>query len=224
MLTRSEGWWRVRRTCDPDWIRGGKGPLQRALLEIDGRPAAYALYRFSSPVASMMPDIPLEISEAIGDSPEATAALFRWLLDIDIASRFTMVQMAVDHPLFFLLSEPRRLRMQISDALWVRLVDVGAALSRRGYAGPGSLVIEVMDEFCPWNTGRFRIADGRAERTTDEPDLALDVEALGALYLGGFSATQLALAGRVAERRPGALRRADVLLRGERAPWCPETF
>ena len=48
--------------------------------------------------------------------------------------------------------------------------------------------------------------------------------ALGSAYLGGFSFRQLARAGRVEERREGALARADALFTSDRAPWCPENF
>ncbi len=106
----------------------------------------------------------------------------------------------------------------------MRLVDVGAALSRRGWREGPPLVIEVEDAFCPWNTGRYRLAGGLAERTSAEPDLTLDVDALGAAYLGGVGLTQLAQAGRVVERTPGALARADAQLRADLSPWCPEIF
>ncbi len=225
MLSRSDTWWRVRRTADPDWLRAGRPPLQRALLEIDGRPAAYALYRFGTAFGHRNHDVPLEVIEAIGDSPEATRAMWRWLFDIDLVTGFIASLLPVDHPLLFLLAEPRRLQMRLGDGIWMRLVDVGAALARRGLAGDGApLVLEVEDAFCTWNQGRYRIADGIVTRTEAAPDLTLDVATLGAAYLGGFGLTQLALAGRVAERTPGALRRADALLRGDRAPWCPEMF
>jgi predicted acetyltransferase len=103
-------------------------------------------------------------------------------------------------------------------------VDVGAALSARTYAAPGSVVVEVADPFCPWNAGRWRVGEGGAKRTTDDPDLRCDVTSLGAVYLGGFTWTQLARALRVEEARPGALARADGLFRTDRAPWCPEIF
>jgi hypothetical protein len=50
------------------------------------------------------------------------------------------------------------------------------------------------------------------------------VEALGSVYLGGFSFEQLLLAGRVSELHPGAAARADRLFRRGRAPWCPDMF
>ena len=63
-----------------------------------------------------------------------------------------------------------------------------------------------------------------ASRTDAEPDLALDATALGAAYLGGTLLSELALAGRVAELRPGALARASAAFRADVAPWCPEIF
>ncbi len=128
------------------------------------------------------------------------------------------------HPLLLLVAEPRRLRFTLRDGLWVRLVDVGAALSARTYAGPGAVVIEVANRFCPWNTGRWRVGEGDVKRTDAEPELRCDVTGLGSAYLGGVTWAQLGRAGRVEELRPGALVRADMLFRTERAPWCPEIF
>lgn len=224
MLSRSEAWWRLRRTGDPEALRGGRPALQRAIVEIDGKPAAYALYRFAATVGHRDPGTPIEIVEAVGASPEATRAVWRYLFDIDIAASFRCMLLPPDHPLMFMMAEPRRLSMRLSDALWVRLVDVGAALAQRGYGAEGRLVIEVTDDFCPWNTGRYRVEGGAADRTDESPDVAVTVDALGAAYLGGFTFSQLALAGRAVERSPGGLRRADVLFRGERLPWCPEIF
>jgi predicted acetyltransferase len=112
----------------------------------------------------------------------------------------------------------------MGDALWVRLVDVGAALSARTYTGGDAIVFEVRDAFCHWNEGRWRLADGRAERTDDEPDLRLDADALGSVYLGGVSFGQLHEALRLEELRPGAAERADALFRAPLHPWCPEIF
>jgi predicted acetyltransferase len=112
----------------------------------------------------------------------------------------------------------------MGDALWVRLVDIGPALSGRKYSAEGSIVFEVADDFCPWNEGRWKLADGAAARTSEEPDLKLPVQSLGSAFLGGVSFAALARAGRVEELRDGAVRRADALFRWDRHPWCPEIF
>jgi predicted acetyltransferase len=116
------------------------------------------------------------------------------------------------------------MKLRFADALWVRLVDVPAAIAARTIAAGEPVVIEVADPFCPWNAGRLRVGDGGVERTQASPDLALDVGALGSVYLGGFGFVQLARAGVVQELRPGAAALADALFPRDRAPWCPEIF
>ena len=106
----------------------------------------------------------------------------------------------------------------------MRLIDVGAALSARSYASDDAIVVEVADEFCPWNAGRWRIARGGAAKTDAPADLACEVASLGCVYLGGFSFAELARAMRVRELRGGAIARADALFRTDRKPWCPEIF
>jgi predicted acetyltransferase len=123
-----------------------------------------------------------------------------------------------------LAARPRELKFLAHDGVWVRLVDVPAALAARRL-GPGDpVVIELADAFGPWNAGRWRVGAAGVERTTADAELACDVTALGSVYLGGFSFRQLARAGRIEERREGALARADALFASDRAPWCPEIF
>ncbi|WP_394828649.1 GNAT family N-acetyltransferase [Pendulispora albinea] len=224
MLTRSEIWWRSRRLNDPDWVRAGRSPLARVLLELGGRPAGYALYRITTGTDRYLMTGSVDIREAIADSVPATRALWRYLLDLDLVQVAHMALMPMDHPLFFLLTEPRAMRLSIHDVIFVRLLDVPAALSQRHYEAGPPLVFEVTDAFCPWNAGRYLLADGIAKRTDQAPDLSLDVTALGSAYLGAFRFTQLALGGRVVEHTPGSLRNADIVFSADRAPWCPEIF
>src|SRR5690606_3971888 len=111
---------------------------------------------------------------------------------------------------------------RLADALWVRVVDVPAALSARRYVAPVDVVLEVTDDLLPGNAGRWRlVADAsgvaRCTRTEAPADLACDVAALGAAYLGGASLGALGAAGRVVERRPGALAAASVAFGWHRA-------
>ena len=89
------------------------------------------------------------------------------------------------------------MKLRVGDGLWVRLVDVGAALSARTYAADGPVVFDVLDAFCPWNEGRWRLARGQAKRTTQAAQLRLDVSALGCAYLGEFTFSGLVRGGRV---------------------------
>lgn len=224
MFARASAWWQARVVTDPEWRRGGGGELQCLSLELGGGPAAYALYRLNFGTDRGVATGAVDVVEAMGHSPEATRAIWRYLLDVDWTARIKARLLPLDHPLLLLLAEPRRLRFNLRDGLSVRLVDVGAALSARSYMPPGSVVIEVVDAFCQWNEGRWQVGEGRVERTRNAPDLRCDVTALGSVYLGGFTWPQLARALRVEEMRPGAIARADGLFRTAVAPWCPEIF
>lgn len=224
MLSRSEAWWRRRRLGDEEWQRRGRAALQRVLLERDGNAEAYALYRHAQSFDNNFTTGSLDVLEAVGGSWKATREVWHYLFDVDWVARVQAPHLPVDHPLFLLMAEPRRLRFRVIDSLWVRLVDVEAGLAARSYGADGSLVFELADPFCEWNEGRWRLDDGRASRTEDEAELRLDATALGSAYLGAFSFSQLHRAGRIEELREGALERADALFAADRAPWCPEIF
>jgi predicted acetyltransferase len=224
MFVRSSEWWRSRRLADPEWNRHGGGEMVRALLELDGRPAGYALYRLHFSAERGIPKGYTSVIEAVGDSPQATREVWRFLLGIDWMERVRAGLLPLDHELFLLLREPRRLTFDYRDGLWVRLVDVEAALNARAYKPGEPVVVEVADELCPWNAGTWELGAEGASRSKQEPELRLDVTALGSAYLGGFSFGQLARAGRIEEVAGGALNRADSLFRTDRYPWCPEIF
>ena len=221
MFARTAEWWEKRTLADSEWRREGGGELAFAVLELDGKPEAYAIYRLNFSYEDGVPTGKTVVIEAIGATPAATAAVWRYLLDIDWMESVEAELLPIDHPLHLLLLEQNRMKFRVGDGLWVRLVDVGAALAGRSYAEDGGLVLEVSDEFCPWNEGRFAL-DGSATKTA--PDLKLSVDALGSVYLGGFTFADLARAGRVEEAQEGAVARADALFRTDRRPWCPEIF
>ncbi len=134
----------------------------------------------------------------------------------------------VDDPLLRMVMEPRRLRPTLRDGMYVRLIDVPAALEARGYADDGSIVLEAADAFCGWNQGRYELSvtggSATCRPTELEADLACSVDELAATYLGGSTFGQLARAGRVEELTGGAVARADAIFRSDPSPWCPLPF
>ncbi|MDF2750188.1 MAG: Enhanced intracellular survival protein, partial [Gaiellaceae bacterium] len=223
MYERSATWWESRQLDDPPERREDGAVKNVAVVEWGGRPAAYALYRVVSKWEAAANVGHVRVLEAMGDDG-AELELWRYLLGVDWISTFRADHLPVDHPLLHALVNPRRAVLRLYDTLFVRLVDVGAALSARSYAGEEPLVLEVVDTFLPDNAGRWRLAGGVVERTDDEADLALDVNEVASLYLGGFGASELVRAGLVRELREGAAVRADALFATPRKPWCPEIF
>ena len=105
------------------------------------------------------------------------------------------------------------------------LYDVRDALRSRTYACDVDVVLEVVDERAPWNTGRWRLTGDRTDaaclRTRAAADLVLRPEDLGAAYLGG---TPLR-ARPVEERTPGSLDAVSTAFGPlGAAPWCPLVF
>jgi predicted acetyltransferase len=226
-VARTSEWWDARVLSGEGWRPGDREPVFRVLLEIDGRPEAYALYRISRETVQGVFESRLAVQEALGATPAATREIWRYLFNVDLVARIRARLLALDHELLLLAAEVPRLRISVGDGLWLRLVDVAKALAGRRYATEGSLDLELADEFCPWNNGVWRLEgspEGASARRVGNPELRLAVDDLAAAYLGGFSFAQLAAAGRVVELQPGALARADALFRTVRAPWCPETF
>ena len=227
-FSRNDGWWRAEFAHDPErWRRGG-GPAFFLVHETDGAADAYARYRIHSEWDDRGPKGSVDVQEAIALNPIAERELWAYLFSVDLSAKTRAFNVPVDWGMRFMLSEPRRLGMTIGDAVWLRIVDLPAALERRSYAGNDRLILEVKDAFCPWNAGSWQLEvapDGpRVTRTDSDPDLILEAGDLGSTYLGGVSLAELALAGRVEECTPGAVGRADALLRTPLAPWCPAVF
>jgi predicted acetyltransferase len=213
-------------------MRRGAGPKFRYLYEVDGTAEGYALYRPKGEWDDRGPKGQLQVIEAVALTPRAVRAVWTFLFGIDLMRTISAERQPVPHPLQLALADPRALGLGAGDGIWVRLVDLPAALAARRYWSAGELVLEVADAFCPWNAGRWRLAArgepgeaaARIERTDAAPDLALDVADLAAAYLGTFRFSELARAGRAVEVVPGALARADALFASDRAPWCMTMF
>lgn len=219
LMSRGGAWWQ-RRLHDPEHRREGNSALRAAVVE-DG----YALYAAKTGWAGGGPSGEITLREIVAATPRARAALWTYLLGLDLMRTLKWRLGSEGEPLPLMLGDAEAIEASTGIGLWIRLVDLPGALTARAYAVPFELVLEVADEFCPWNAGRYRLtSEGTCEPTRAEPDLALGAAELGAAYLGGTRLGVLAAAGRVQELRPGALAVADAAFRGAVAPWCPEIF
>ncbi|MFG2057161.1 GNAT family N-acetyltransferase [Micromonospora sp. NPDC048930] len=224
--SRDERWW-AYLLADVKSLRGGA--TERRVLLHDGATGVdgYALYRTKEEWDRSGPRGEVRVDEVVAATPEAYLALWRLLFSLDLTRRLSCPA-AVDEPLLWLVNEPRRLSAQLTDGLWVRVVDVPAALAARRYATDVDLVVEVTDELLPENSGRWRLVGGRSGAecvaTTAPAQLACDVRALGELYLGGSGLAALAAAGRLRELVPGTVAAAAPAFTWHRAPAPMEVF
>ncbi|MEU6322269.1 GNAT family N-acetyltransferase [Streptomyces sp. NPDC047009] len=227
MLARQPGWERVA-LLDPPSEREGASPLQCVVAERDGAITGYARFRTKLGWGVSGHDGTVSLLELAALDPATDAALWRFLMGIDLMTTLYVRGRPVDDGWQHMVSDIRRCRPRLRDGLYLRLVDVAAALEARTYQTPVDVVFEVEDAFCPWNTGRWRLTGdtkgASCVRTADATDLALSIRELGAAYLGGVPLASLASAGRVRELRHGALAEAASAFGSVAAPWLPHGF
>ncbi|MER7081452.1 GNAT family N-acetyltransferase, partial [Saccharopolyspora kobensis] len=214
-IGRDEAWWTgIRQYL-------GEGCLVAVHSGEDGADDGFAVYEPKSGAGGTTVDV----HDLKGADAAAVAELWRFLLGIDLVARVVGHVRPLDEPLEWWLTDRRRCEVtEIADDLWVRLVDVLAALRARTYGPAEPVVVEVRDAFLPDNEGGYRIGPDGVERSTAEPQLSLDVSTLAALYLGDQLPSTLVAAGRVEVRDPAALAAADRLFATLETPWCGTGF
>jgi len=227
MVPRDERWWKVR-LLDTKERRAGASRLFHVVHESPTGIDGYVAYRVKHDYSTPLHGGVVKVVELMANSDDAYRALWGYCFNIDLTVRIQARHRPMDDPLAWMLADYRQLEVRPLDALWVRLVDVDAALAARRYSASGAVVFEVIDGQCRWNGRSHRLEggpDGASCAPSDaDPDLRLDVRDLAATYLGGVEFALLAAAGRVEECRAGAIARADAMFRWRPLPWCPGVF
>ena len=227
MLTRPESWWRWRTFHDPRALRSGSSAKRFVVHSGQHGPDGYVIFRQKEKWHDF-PEGEISIVELIAVSSEAHDALWRFLTSIDLFPKVKYWNQPVDDELQWRVTEPRRIQRRISDSLWVRVLDVERALSARSYPIEGTLRLGVHDPVYPDLEGTYELAvgeDGTAQciRTAAEPEMFLDIDALGAIYLGGRQLWSLARAGHV-HATGATIRKADAMFTWDPRPWTASIF
>jgi predicted acetyltransferase len=223
MIGRPTEWWPIAH----DRLVGPEGSYVVAVHSGPDGDDGYVVYDTVDRRTLESPDegAVLKVRELQSADPVARAALWRFLLSIDLVSGVRARYRPVDEPLAAMLTDHRHAHTtDVEDDLWLRPVDVAAALAARTYRAAEPVVLAVTDRMLPANTGHYEVTPDGAHRTDAAADLALDVDTLGMLYLGQWSATALAEAGRITVHDPAASAWADELFTTIAAPWCGTYF
>ena len=227
MPSRGADMWRVSYADLERW-RDGASALFCTLHETAGTVDGFCSYRVKSEWNDALPGGTVSIRHLFAETPVAYEAIWRYVFGIDLIKKVEAWGRPSDEPLLHMVTEPRRLRFALTDALFIRVVDVPSALGGRTYGVEGSIVLGVRDAFCPWNEGAYEVRGGpdgaECRRTSAEPEISVDATALGAVFMGGTTFHQLAEAGRVSEERAGAVGRASRMFAADPLPWCPLEF
>ena len=199
--------------------------------DADGVARGYAVYTLAEAADFFTKHI-LTVEYLLTETPDAAAAIWRYLLEVDLVSEVKALLRPIDDPVQWQIADWRSTQTVVEDHLWLRVLDVAATFEARDYLMAGQLGFEVSDDL-GFTSGRWLLSVDETgagsvsdveEFPEDVPAVSLSVNELSALYLGGVSAVQLADAGRLRELTPGATLAADAILRAARAPWLSVWF
>lgn len=198
---------------------------------VDGVDDGWAQYELEWPEGFGQPAGGIcTVEDVWAASPAVELALWKFILGLDLVDRVRAHERPTDDAVRFALNDVRYyLSVARMDEQWLRLLDVDAALQTRTYNPASSTVtISVTDPLFAANTGTWRVtADGAsriADTARDDADLSTTINGISAAYLGGTAWWDVLVAGKVEERRSGAIREADTLFASHPLPRCGSFF
>ncbi|KAA9152178.1 GNAT family N-acetyltransferase [Amycolatopsis acidicola] len=218
MIARGATWW---RWTNPR-LREGMVAVHTGPDGDDG----FVAYRSENRQSFTEPEAgaALVVRDLHAANMAARAALWRFLLSVDLVAEVRAPNRPLDEPVGAMLADPRACEtIAVDDGLWLRLVDVQAALSARSYGTGAPVVLEVSDPVLPENSGRYSVSADAVTRTDAPADLRLDVDVLAMLYLGDQRVSGLAELNRIHVLTDDAPARGDALF-GSGIPWCGTPF
>ena len=225
VITRPASWY---HRLFKDAIEGSKASFVAVHTNADGVDDGYVHYE--SAWDDDHRDGPTgkgEVYDAYGATPATELALWQYLCDVDLVTRWKATERPIDDLVRTACADTRAYRVRsVDDEQWVRLIDVQTALADRTYSpAGGEITIRVSDPLFPRNDGTYAVSAGGARRDDGaEPDITTDIVGLSAAYLGGTSWFAIAATGRAEASDPAAIALADTLFRSTPAPFCGTFF
>jgi len=203
--------------------------LSKIIYEEEGRPMGYVIYTVEPQnVPFGQPWQRVFIKELVWLTPSAYHRMLNYFTSMALVTQIVWERVPLDDPLPHVMLEPRMLHMDTRDGLLARIVDVQSVMTRRLYTQSGELTLDVIDEMCPWNHGRWQLqtsANGATMRRTQQSaELAVPIDTLAMLVFGQITATEAARMGRLDVLNSEMLEKWDSLLRTRYRPFCADQF
>ena len=170
----------------------------------------------------------LNVYDFVYRNTDAYRGLWEFLRGHDLVKQVRMM-MPADDPALFMLLDPRILRAEWMEGIWMRVVDVERLASCRKFDCAGRTSFEIgEDNECPWNIGKFEIeSDGqnsRVSKTSSGPDFRISINGLASLLSGNVSLSVLCASGRASIDDPGRLPELDRFFATRYKPFCIDDF
>ena len=201
-----------------------KHPRAVRFDDANGELQGFAVYK----VKENETDFPASTAELLylmALTPHAYAALWRFLLELDLVASITTHLRSVDEAVRWQVNDFRAVTVETFDHLWLRILDVPAVLQAREYYAPADLVLEITDDLGhAAGTYRFQSEGPVVESVATTPALTMSINDLSAIYLGGVSAITLQTAGRIIEHQSGAVAQLEAAFHSPVTPWLSVWF
>lgn len=228
MFTRSDPWWTYEIFLEEDWMKNGRTSKRYVVHDGSDGVDGYAVYRQKADQSGGHAVGKVIVVEMEATNARALASLWAYLIRIDGCPTVERWNVPVDDPLATMARESRRVTVtRRSDGLWIRILDVAGALTARTYEEDGEIVMALTDPFRPDTAGVYRLVveGGHATvgRVAADADVTMEIDVLGALYLGGRDASAFAAANRL-HGSPDAVTTLHRLFRTVQPPWCNQVF
>ncbi|MCZ6887727.1 MAG: GNAT family N-acetyltransferase [Gammaproteobacteria bacterium] len=224
-LHRAKALW-LNNALDAD---SAEGPIHVAVSkDQDNEPNGYVIYTLRhGKVDHGARSQEIVIRDLAWTSQDAYRSLWSWIARHDLVGRVRWTNAPADDPAEELFIEPRLINAQDHEGIWLRIVDLAAALEARGYDTAGEISVEIVaDDLAPWNVGAFKLEaspEGAHVTGSKAGEIKLSMKALSSLYTGFRSARLLSAWGLI-EGSDDAIRRADAIFSTRHAPHCPDHF
>ncbi|HSN43947.1 MAG TPA: GNAT family N-acetyltransferase [Propionibacteriaceae bacterium] len=199
-----------------DWEKSAPDPAIRAAVHIsaDGRPDGVLTYK-------VVDYSEVKVLDLLATGPDAEVGLWQFVASVDLTKKATYGAFQAGMALPWALTDRRAITVtKDHDVIWLRVLDVVAALEARGWDAEGEILLGVRDAMgYAEGTYRVSVSEGLASvgRTTDAPEAECDVDALGSAFHGLVGFSTLARAGRV-DGSPEAVAKLNALFRVDEPP------
>ena len=230
MTSRDDNWWQYRFIGDAEWRRFGGGELQHVVAYRNDQPVAYAIYNLTPKHDQFGPNHDMTLHECVGINAMEESALMGWLCQVDLVGKISAYWRPTDDGFAQSLEPRRTIHEQVTESLYVRIINVADAIASRAYARQGTFIVRIVDDLFADNTGVWRWTlgpeGGEATRVEDtqSPALTLDIRALAGIWLGGYSLNAFQGAGLATVHDPDAGIAFHQAFHSPVAPWCPEVW
>lgn len=225
--------WEARLQKGGGW-GGGWGASAHIAVATDtsDTPVGYCIYSTRSGHEHKTRTQTLHIAELIWTTMDAYRSLWSFIASHDLVGAVTYHAAPADDPAPELFTEPRLLDTKDNEGMWLRIVDLAAALSSRRYHTAPlelSLAIEIVDDgtgLAEWNNGLWVLNVGSEGVATVvaaaggvAAEISLTIKAMASLFTGFRTAAELS-AWNELHGEASAVTKAGLIFAPLHAPHC----